>query len=283
MGWKFQKRIRLLPGITLNLSRKGVSTSIGTRGARVTLGHGKRRTTLGIPGSGISHTSVVPTSNTRRSARSASPAPQEQGVRWRKLVLIALAVCLVAFFVVLKNAWAINKCTGPDGKMSFQDAPCADGKGEALRIRPASGAATTNSAATGEAQARLAKMKQNNEMAEAIRTHQPLVGMTVAQLQDAMGASTKVNADNYNGIQREQVIYERPQETWLVYTRSGVVESIQHRPGTPISRSSTRTAGSCPSPHDIRNAITSASSLALSDAERAERWKAIKAMQACGM
>lgn len=140
MGWKFQKRIRLLPGITLNLSRKGVSTSIGTRGARVTLGHGKRRTTLGIPGSGISHTSVVSTSTTRRAGRSAGPAPQEQGVRWRKLVLIALAVCLVAFFAVLKNAWAVNKCTGPDGKVSFQDAPCA-GKGEHIDARPASGPA----------------------------------------------------------------------------------------------------------------------------------------------
>lgn len=34
--------------------------------------------------------------------------------------------------------WAINKCTGPDGKVAFQDAPCA-GKGEALVVKPASG------------------------------------------------------------------------------------------------------------------------------------------------
>jgi hypothetical protein len=32
-------------------------------------------------------------------------------------------------------AWAINKCTGPDGKVSFQDAPCATGKAEVLNIR----------------------------------------------------------------------------------------------------------------------------------------------------
>ena len=142
MGWRFQKRIRLLPGVTLNLSRKGVSTSIGTRGARVTLGHGKRRTTVGIPGSGISHTSVASTTSGRR----ARPAAQPQGVRWRKVVFVALAICVAFFFVLLQQAWAVNKCTGPDGKVAFQDAPCA-GKGERLEVRPASGHAAAAAAA----------------------------------------------------------------------------------------------------------------------------------------
>lgn len=35
-------------------------------------------------------------------------------------------------------AWAINKCTGGDGKYVFQDAPCT-GKGEKIEVRPASG------------------------------------------------------------------------------------------------------------------------------------------------
>jgi hypothetical protein len=60
MGFRFQRRVKLLPGITLNISKSGLSTSFGVRGARVTVGHGKTRTTLGIPGTGISHTSVTP-------------------------------------------------------------------------------------------------------------------------------------------------------------------------------------------------------------------------------
>lgn len=40
------------------------------------------------------------------------------------------------------SAWAVNKCTGPDGAVVFQDAPCA-GKGETLTVKPASGAAPT--------------------------------------------------------------------------------------------------------------------------------------------
>ena len=49
------------------------------------------------------------------------------------------AIFLIAALLVTP-AWAINKCTGLDGKVSFQDAPCA-GKGEQVDVRPASGPA----------------------------------------------------------------------------------------------------------------------------------------------
>lgn len=196
------------------------------------------------------------------------------------MTMIRKAVFLTAVFLST-HALAVNKCTGADGKVSFQDAPCANGKGEALRIRPAPGQAIADSVATGEAQARLANMKRDNAMSEAIRTHKPLVGMTIAQLQQAMGLATKVNANNYNGIPRDQVIYERPHETWLVYTENGVVESVQHRPGAALGAQPARATGTCPTQHEIKNAITSASSIALLDGERVERWKAISAMQSC--
>lgn len=63
MSFRFQKRIKLLPGVTVNLSKSGVSTSLGATGARVTLGKGKQRTTVGLPGTGISHTETRATSN----------------------------------------------------------------------------------------------------------------------------------------------------------------------------------------------------------------------------
>ncbi len=43
-------------------------------------------------------------------------------------------------------AWAVNKCTGADGKVVFQDAPCP-GKGEEIQVRPASGSAVRPAAA----------------------------------------------------------------------------------------------------------------------------------------
>lgn len=53
MGWKFRKRIKIMPGVSLNLSKSGVSTTIGPRGASVNIG--KRGTYLntGIPGTGL--------------------------------------------------------------------------------------------------------------------------------------------------------------------------------------------------------------------------------------
>ena len=67
MGLRFFRRIRIAPGVTLNLSKSGVSTSIGVRGAHVTLGHGKVRETVGLPGAGVYVTESQP-------ARSVRPA-----------------------------------------------------------------------------------------------------------------------------------------------------------------------------------------------------------------
>lgn len=48
--------------------------------------------------------------------------------------------------------WAINKCTGPDGKVSFQDAPCAgNGKGEKVEVRLSSSGIGTAAAAPAAA------------------------------------------------------------------------------------------------------------------------------------
>lgn len=63
MGLRFQKRIKILPGVYINLSKSGVSASVGGHGATVNVGHtGKRMVTLGIPGTGLSYR--VPLSGT---------------------------------------------------------------------------------------------------------------------------------------------------------------------------------------------------------------------------
>lgn len=57
-----------------------------------------------------------------------------------------LLIAAVVLPVLCAPAWAINKCTGPDGKVAFQDAPCA-GKGEKIEVRPATGASPAPTAA----------------------------------------------------------------------------------------------------------------------------------------
>ncbi|MBW1999913.1 MAG: DUF4236 domain-containing protein [Deltaproteobacteria bacterium] len=60
MGFRFWRRIRIAPGVTLNLSKSGGSLSFGPRGAKFTIGPGGKRATVGLPGTGLFYTSTFP-------------------------------------------------------------------------------------------------------------------------------------------------------------------------------------------------------------------------------
>lgn len=55
MGFRFQKRISILPGVRINLSKSGASASLGPRGADVNIGRDGVTTNAGIPGTGLSY------------------------------------------------------------------------------------------------------------------------------------------------------------------------------------------------------------------------------------
>jgi hypothetical protein len=59
MGFRFQKRINILPGVRANLSKSGVSASLGPRGADVNIGRNGVTANAGIPGTGLSYRSKV--------------------------------------------------------------------------------------------------------------------------------------------------------------------------------------------------------------------------------
>ena len=56
MGFRFRRSFKIAPGLRLNLSKSGVSTSVGRRGLWFTIGTRGTRTTVGIPGTGLSYT-----------------------------------------------------------------------------------------------------------------------------------------------------------------------------------------------------------------------------------
>ena len=56
MPLRFQRRIRIAPGISLNFYKNSISASFGGRGALVTVGPNGKRTTVGLPGTGLSYT-----------------------------------------------------------------------------------------------------------------------------------------------------------------------------------------------------------------------------------
>ena len=54
MSILFRRRIKIIPGVRLNISKSGLSASVGVSGASVTFGgRGGTYANLGIPGTGI--------------------------------------------------------------------------------------------------------------------------------------------------------------------------------------------------------------------------------------
>ena len=81
MGLRFRKIFSIIPGVRLNVSKSGVSTSLGGHGATVNVGtSGKRTVTVGIPGTGLSYN---------------TPLNVASGL----LVVAAVIVCGIAYLV----------------------------------------------------------------------------------------------------------------------------------------------------------------------------------------
>ena len=57
MGFRFRRSIKLFPGFRLNLSKKGIGTSLGFKGFHLSSGPTGQRATTSIPGTGISFVS----------------------------------------------------------------------------------------------------------------------------------------------------------------------------------------------------------------------------------
>ena len=90
MGFRFQKRIRIFKGLTLNLSKSGTSWTVGGRGASVNLKDGKATGTVGIPGTGLSYRERLDDTGTAGSGRGG-------GIGWVVWLVIAIALLGVFF------------------------------------------------------------------------------------------------------------------------------------------------------------------------------------------
>ena len=66
MGWRFRKRIKLLPGIFLNISKSGFGLNLGIKGANVTIGPNGTSVNTGIPGTGLYRRDRIDTSASQR-------------------------------------------------------------------------------------------------------------------------------------------------------------------------------------------------------------------------
>jgi len=82
MGFfRFRRSIKLFPGVRWNIAKKSTSLSFGGRGAHYTVGTSGRRTTVGIPGTGISYTDIHSSHQRVTERHTGIPMPSESWIR----------------------------------------------------------------------------------------------------------------------------------------------------------------------------------------------------------
>jgi cytochrome c5 len=80
MPLRFFRRVRIAPGLSVNLSKSGASVSVGPKGAKVTVGPKGVRKTVGLPGTGVYYTTTSRLHEAATEPNLAS-APPPTGAR----------------------------------------------------------------------------------------------------------------------------------------------------------------------------------------------------------
>ena len=108
MGFRFYRRVHVLPGVRVNFGTRGASVSVGHRGAWLTTGaHGRRRATLGFPGTGMYYTA---TSGTHESGqRQAKRAPSAIRSLFTLLAVVVLGWWVFLFAFGAATALGVGK------------------------------------------------------------------------------------------------------------------------------------------------------------------------------
>ena len=125
MGFRIWKRVRLAPGIRLNISKSGASFSLGGRGFWLTLGGSGTRVSAGLPGTGLYWSTKVSARRKRRPRGAVPPvAPRPAPLR---LPLLRRLFLPSGERHVLEGCAALSAGDRDGALAHFLRADCADG------------------------------------------------------------------------------------------------------------------------------------------------------------
>lgn len=99
MGWLFRKSVKVAPGVRANVSKSGVSVSVGVRGAHVTRGKNGVTTSVGVPGTGLYHRSYSSYSKLeaekerKADAARVASVQQKEALKRHPFLMVLSAIC----------------------------------------------------------------------------------------------------------------------------------------------------------------------------------------------
>ena len=94
MAWSYRKRIKIAPGVRLNVSKRGVSTTFGVRGASINVSQNGTYLNTGVPGTGIYSRSKIGDGN-HKTHTSQPNKSNYNGCGVTTLIFLAVGLFLI--------------------------------------------------------------------------------------------------------------------------------------------------------------------------------------------
>lgn len=115
MGFSYRKRVKLMPGVNINISKKGASVTVGTRGASVNIGKSGIYQNLGIPGTGIysrekisGNDSVKSDQSKLKTKEAKSPVSERYKKDYSSVYLSVLYALVIILVIGIILSYIVN-------------------------------------------------------------------------------------------------------------------------------------------------------------------------------
>ena len=117
MGLRFRKSFKIAPGVKLNLNKKSTSVTFGGKGFHHTISStGKKTTTVGVPGTGISYSKTsgrnrgkASSSHTAQSSSFLPDPTQRDDKKWHEktgwIIFFLIVFFPIGLFLMWKSNW----------------------------------------------------------------------------------------------------------------------------------------------------------------------------------
>ena len=137
----------------------------------------------------------------------------------RTPVFVAALLALAA-----SPVYALNKCVEANGRIVYQDKGCPSPSGKALTVTEANG--QTDAALRSNITARRNRTNTPEEITEALRLREPVVGMTLAQITQALGMAGMAVPQSHAQMKArepQQYVFTSKEQSWMASVLNGLV------------------------------------------------------------